>query len=89
MKSPIQKQLTFEQISKKYNMPISEVNSVINTAYNKMVHTLVVDQNFDIWDVVFEMKKYFNMTEKEAVDKLTNEHRELLKESAKLRTINQ
>jgi hypothetical protein len=85
MKSTRQKQLTFEQISKRYNMPISEVNSVINTAYNKMVHTLAVDQKFDIWDVVVEMKNYFNMTEKEAVDKLTKEHRELLKNSARLR----
>lgn len=85
MKSTRQKQLTFEQISKRYNMPISEVNSVINTAYNKMVHTLAVDQKFDIWDVVVEMKNYFNMTEKEAVDKLTKEHRELLKISARMR----
>lgn len=88
MKSPRQKQLTFEQISKRYNMPISEVNSVINNAYNKMVHTLVVDQHFDIWDVVVEMKNYFNMTEKEAVDKLTIEHKELLKESAQMRVSN-
>lgn len=88
MKTPRQKQLTFDQISKKYDMPISEVNTVINNAYNKMVHTLVMDQNFDIWDVVFEMKNYFNMTEKEAVEKLTNEHREMLKESARMRANN-
>jgi hypothetical protein len=88
MKSPRTKQLTFEQISKRYKMPISEVNSVINNAYNKMVHTLVVDQKFDIWDVVVEMKNYFNMTEKEAVDKLTIEHKELLKESAQMRVYN-
>ena len=88
MKTPRQKQLTFDQISKKYDMPISEVNTVIKNAYNKMVHTLVMDQNFDIWDVVFEMKNYFNMTEKEAVEKLTNEHREMLKESARMRANN-
>jgi hypothetical protein len=79
-----QKQLTFEQISNRYNIPISEVNNTINIAYNKMVRSLV-EQNFDIWDVVVEMKNYFNMTEKEAVDKLTPEHKELLKESAKMR----
>ena len=62
MKTSRNKQLTFEQISNRYNMPISEVNSVINIAYNKMVHTLVMDQHFDIWDVVVEMKNYFNMT---------------------------
>ena len=88
MKTSRNKQLTFEQISNRYNMPISEVNSVINIAYNKMVHTLVMDQHFDIWDVVVEMKNYFNMTEKEAVDKLTPEHKELLKESARMRADN-
>jgi hypothetical protein len=80
-----QKQLTFEQISKRYAMSISEVNAVINTAYNKMVHALAVDQKFDMWDVVVELKNFFNMTEKEAVDKLTREHREILKASAYMR----
>jgi len=79
--------MTFEQISKKYEMPISEVNFTINKAYNKMVHSLVV-QKFDIWDVVVELKNFFNMTEKEAVEKLTPEHKELLKRSAQLRTQN-
>jgi len=88
MKSSRQNQLTFEQISNRCNMPISEVNSVINNAYNKMVNNLVVIHRFDIWDVVVEMKNYFNMTEKEAVDKLTIEHKEMLKESARMRSIN-
>lgn len=86
MKSARQKQLTFEQISSRYNIPISEVNNVINIAYNKMVHTLVVDQKFDIWDVVVELKNYFNMNEKEAVEKLSSEHKELLKVSANTRS---
>lgn len=88
MKETRNKPLTFDQLSKKFNMPISEVNSTINIAYNKIVHSLVVDQHFDMWDVVVEMKNYFNMTEKEAVEKLTPEHKEMLKESAKLRAIN-
>jgi hypothetical protein len=87
MHSTRNKPLTFEQISKKFDMPISEINSVINTAYNKMVHALVVEQHFDIWDVVVEMKSYFNMSEKEAIDRLTPEHQELIRESALNRKI--
>lgn len=88
MKNSKQKPMTFEQISSKYEIPISEVNFTINKAYNKMVHTLVYTHRFDIWDVVVELKNYFNMTEKEAVEKLTPEHKELLKKSAELRMEN-
>jgi hypothetical protein len=52
-----------------------------------MVHALVVEQHFDIWDVVVEMKSYFNMSEKEAIDRLTPEHQELIRESALNRKI--
>jgi hypothetical protein len=85
MKTAKEKQLTFEQISELFDMSISEVNAVINTAYNKMVHELVFTHHFDIWDVVVELKSQFHMTEKEAVEKLSNEHQELLKKSAQKR----
>jgi hypothetical protein len=85
MKTSKEKQLTFEQIAERFDMSISEVNSVINTAYNKMVHELVFTHHFDIWDVVVELKGQFRMTEKEAVEKLNFEHQELLKKSAQRR----
>ena len=85
MRTPKPKQLTFEQISKLYNMPVSEVNSTINIAYNKMVSALMSSHQIDIWDAVVGMKDYLGISEKEAVEKLNKENLLLLKNSASSR----
>jgi hypothetical protein len=86
MKSQRQVPLTFDQLSELYNMSVADINISINNTYNKMVTKLVVQEKFDMWDVIVELKNYFNMTEKEAVDKLNKKNKELLKQSALNRT---
>jgi len=83
MRTPKVDQLTLEQLSKKFNTSISDINKTINIAYNKMVHEYVFTHKQDIWDVVMFLKEHFKISEKEAVDKLNEEHMILLTQSAK------
>jgi hypothetical protein len=85
MRTPKNKQLTFEQISELYDIPISEVNTHINNAYNKMVTELVKTHHIDIWDAVVGMKEFLGISEKESVEKLNRENLQLLKKSASTR----
>jgi hypothetical protein len=81
MKTSKTKQLTLEQIAKKYKMSISEVNSNINNTYNKIVDELISRHHVDIWDAVVQLKLFFGMSEKEAFDKLSVDNKELLKKA--------
>jgi predicted DNA-binding protein (UPF0251 family) len=82
------KPLTYDQIAKKYKISVADVNNSITASYNKMVSKLVKEHGYDIWDVIVELKNYFNMPEKEAVEKLNIENKQLLKESARIRINN-
>lgn len=77
--------LTYEQLSQMFNCPVNEINSSICESYNKMVDSLVYKYNFDIWDVVFELRRFFGMTEQESVEKLNKKNKEMLIESARLK----
>jgi hypothetical protein len=88
MKESKQRQLTLDQIAAKFNMSICEVNTSINKSYNKIVTELVTKHGIDIWDAVVELKNMFAITEKEAVDKLNEDNKELLKKSAEARSRN-
>jgi hypothetical protein len=84
MRKPKTGQLTIEQLSETYDISVNEVNNIIDGAYNKIIDSLIKD-NIDPWDAVVSVKEYFNMTEKDAVEKLSNKNRLLLKDSAKNR----
>jgi hypothetical protein len=85
MRIPKPDQLTFEQLAEIFDTSISDINNTVNIAYNKMVHELVFTNKFDIWDVVMELKNFFKMTEREAFEKLNDEHKNLMRVAAEER----
>lgn len=74
--------LTYEELARKYDITPIKVHSVIKSAYNKMVKGLMEVEGVNIFDAVLTLREYFNMTEAEAVEKLNDEHREMLKRYA-------
>jgi hypothetical protein len=81
-KSVSQKQLTYEDIARKYDMTPAKAHSIVKQAYNKMVKALMEKENINIFDAVLALREYFNMSEEEAVNKLNDEHKLLLKNYA-------
>jgi hypothetical protein len=81
-KSVSQKQLTYEDIARKYDMTPAKAHSIVKQAYNKMVKALMERENINIFDAVLALREYFNMSEEEAVNKLNDEHKLLLKNYA-------
>jgi hypothetical protein len=77
-----QKQLTYDEIARKYDMTPAKAHSIVKQAYNKMVKALVERENINIFDAILALREYFSMSEQEAYDKLNDEHKELLKEYA-------
>jgi hypothetical protein len=77
-----QRQLTYDEIARKYDMTPAKAHSVVKQAYNKMVKALIEREKINIFDAILALREYFNMSEQEAYDKLTDEHKELLKEYA-------
>lgn len=70
--------LTYEEIARIYDITSSKAQTVVKSAYNKMIKGMIEDQNINIFDAVLALREYFNMSETEAVDKLNEEHRDLL-----------
>ena len=76
------KPMTYEELGKKCNMTPNKAHLEVKRIYNKMVKQLVYEKNINIWDCVVGLKDYFGMSEREAVDKLNKEFKELLKKDA-------
>lgn len=77
-----QKQLTYEDIARKYDMTPAKAHSIVKQAYNKMIKALIEKENVNIFDAVLALREYFNMSEQEAYDKLNDEHKDILKQYA-------
>lgn len=76
------KQLTYEEIAKKYDITTAKAHSIVKSAYNKMVAAIMVHENVSIFTSVIIIREYFNMAEQEAFEKLNDEHKELIRACA-------
>jgi phosphopantetheinyl transferase (holo-ACP synthase) len=76
------RQLTYEEIARKYDMTPAKAHSIVKQAYNKMVKALMEKEKINIFDAVLILREYFNMSEQEAYDKLNDEHKVILKNYA-------
>lgn len=76
------KQLTYEEIAKKYDITTAKAHSIVKSAYNKMVAAIILNENISIFESVLLIREYFNMTEQEAFEKLNDEHKELIRSCA-------
>lgn len=76
------KPLTYEDLARKYDTTPNKVHSVVKSAYNKIIKNLIENEEVNIFDAVLALREYFNMSESEAVEKLNDEHRDLLKQYA-------
>jgi hypothetical protein len=76
------KQMTYEELGKKCGMTPNKAHLEVKRIYNKMVKELVYTKHINIWDCVVGLKDFFGMSEREAVDKLNKEFKELLKKDA-------
>ena len=70
--------LTYEEIARMYDITASKAQTVVKSAYNKMVKGLVEQEDINIFDAVLALREYFNMSESDAFDKLNDEHRDML-----------
>ena len=76
------KQMTYDESGKKCGMTPNKAHLEVKRIYNKMVKELVYAKHINIWDCVVGLKDFFGMSEREAVDKLNKEFKELLKKDA-------
>ena len=72
------KQLTYEELARKYDITPNKAHSIVKSAYNKMVKNLMEREDINIFDTVLALREYFNMSEREAFDKLNEEHKRIL-----------
>ena len=77
-----QKQLTYEEIARKYDMTPAKAHSIVKQAYNKMIKALIDREKINIFDAVLVLREYFNMSEQEAYEKLNDENKQSLKNYA-------
>lgn len=86
------KQLTYEELARKYDITPNKAHSIVKSAYNKMVKNLMERERINIFDTVLALREYFNMSEKEAFEKLNDEHKRMIvkyaEESFEIRTKN-
>ena len=78
----VSKPITYEELGKKCNLTPNKAHLEVKRIYNKMVKQLIEQHNINIWDCVVGLKDFFGMTEREAVDKLNKEFKNLLKKDA-------
>lgn len=71
--------LTYDEISKIYNISPNKVHNIVKNAYNKMVNYYVDVLQFNIFDVVLFLSKFLGITEKEAFEKLDKKNKIRLK----------
>jgi predicted transcriptional regulator len=77
------KPLSYEEIAKRYDITPAKVHTVIKSAYNKMIAEIMKREEISIFDAVLMLKKYFgHMSEKEAFEKLDDEHKKMITEFA-------
>lgn len=76
------KPLTYAELGKICDMTPNKAHLEVKRIYNKLVRKLVHEENINIWDCVVGLKNYFGMTEREAVEKLNKEFKNLLKKDA-------
>ena len=76
------RQLTYEEIARKYDMTPAKAHSIVKQAYNKMVKALMERENINIFDAVLALREYFSMSEQEAFEKLNDEHKLILRNYA-------
>lgn len=69
------RQLTYEELARKYDITPNKAHSIVKSAYNKMVKNLMEMEKINIFDCVLALREYFNMSEREAFDKLNEEHK--------------
>jgi len=72
------KQLTYEELARKYDITPNKAHSIVKSAYNKMVKNLMEMEDINIFDTVLALREYFNMSEKEAFEKLNEEHKRMI-----------
>lgn len=86
------KQLTYEELARKYDITPNKAHSIVKSAYNKMVKSLMEKESVNIFDTVLALREYFNMSEKEAFEKLNDEHKRMIvkyaEESYEIKTKN-
>lgn len=70
--------LTYEEIARMYDITTSKAQSIVKSAYNKMIKGLIENEEINIFDAVLALREYFNMTEQEAFEKLNDEHKDML-----------
>lgn len=76
------KQLTYEEIARKYDMTTAKAHSIVKTAYNKMIRAIMDKEEINIFDSVLIIREYFNMSEQEAYEKLNDDHKDLIRQYA-------
>lgn len=74
------KKLTYEEIAKIYNISQNKVNSIVVEAYNKIVDYYVEKLNFNIFETVLFLCKFFQMSEKEAFNNLNDKNKQRIKD---------
>lgn len=76
------KQLTYEEIARKYDITTAKAHSIVKSAYNKMIDAMMSNENMNIFESVMVIREYFNMSEQEAYEKLNDDHKTLIRSYA-------
>lgn len=76
------RQLTYEEIARKYDITTAKCHSVVRSAYNKIIRAMMEKEGMNIFECVMAIREYFNMPEAEAFEKLDDEHKEMIREYA-------
>jgi DNA-binding transcriptional regulator LsrR (DeoR family) len=74
--------MTYEEIARKYDITASKAQTIVKSSFNKMVKGLVEKEDIDIFSAVLALREYFNMEYCDAVEKLNEENRDMLKKYA-------
>jgi hypothetical protein len=82
MSKNLKKQLTYEEIARKYDITSAKVHSIIKSTYNKIIRSIMEKEGVNIFEAVLALREYFNMPESEAFEKLDDEHKEMIREYA-------
>ena len=68
------KQLTYEEIARKYDITTAKCHSIVRSSYNKIIRTILEEEDVNIFQCVMALREYFNMPEAEAFEKLDDDH---------------
>jgi DNA-binding transcriptional regulator LsrR (DeoR family) len=77
------KQLTYEEIARKYDITTAKCHTIVRSSYNKIIRTIMEnEEGVNIFQCVMALREYFNMPEAEAIEKLDDDHKEKIREWA-------